>query len=276
MRRHDKVPGVEMPNVDDAIRFLLDFARSPRNGELPTFGYEIYLPNVLDAFLREVRGTPGHGSLGRSTEAEAMSPVFFEAAWELCRRGIIRPGLSRIGGQSTDLGKDGCGYSVTESGRAWLHQANELQFVPMEASRLAQIMAGFRTRLGDGYYQRAQEATRCHFAAAYLASCAMSGAAAESILLKLAITKSGDEQKVLKAYRAANGRSRVENMVVGKLKEPLASRLRSLMDLLKYWRDEAAHGSMSEISEYEAYEAMARLLRLAHLAVDHWDDLTTK
>jgi len=46
------------------------------------------------------------------------------------------------------------------------------------------------------------------------------------------------------------------------------------MDLLNYWRDEAAHGGLSDISEFEAYEAMARLLRLAHFVDDHWDELT--
>ena len=149
-------------------------------------------------------------------------------------------------------------------------------FVPREPGRFAQMTAPFGEKFGDGYMQRAQEAARCNFSNAYLASCAMSGAAAESILLKLAITKDGDEKAVLRRYRRARGRSRVENIVVGQLREPLAGQFRGLMDLLKYWRDEAAHGSASEISDLEAEEALMRLLRLSHFAQDHWDELTAQ
>lgn len=61
--------------------------------------------------------------------------------------------------------------------------------------------------------------------------------------------------------------------MVGRLREPLGSQFRNLTDLLKYWRDEAAHGVISDISEFEAYEALARLLRFAHFVDDHWDEL---
>ena len=104
----------------------------------------------------------------------------------------------------------------------------------------------------------------------------MCGAAAESILLQVAIEKVGDDEKVIRAYRSANGRTKVENIIVGQVREPLASQFRNLTDLLKYWRDEAAHGSFSDISEFEAHEAMAPLLRLAHFADDHWTELTDR
>jgi hypothetical protein len=46
------------------------------------------------------------------------------------------------------------------------------------------------------------------------------------------------------------------------------------MDLLSYWRDEAAHGTASEISETEAHTALGRLVRFAQFASDHWNELT--
>lgn len=263
-----------MPELDDAIRFLFDFARNLRNNGYSTYGYEIYLPHVIDAFCRERGGGQQQGYISDAPEARAISPVFYEAAWELCRRGIFRPGLREIGLQATADGASGNGYSITTAGRAWLEAADENIFILTEPSRFAQIAARFRDRYGEGYFQRAQEAARSHFATAYLASCAMSGAAAESILLRLAITKKGNEEEVLKMYRSASGRKQVENLIVGQLQKPLADQFRNLMELLKYWRDEAAHGGVSYISEFEAYEAIARLLRLAHFANDHWDELT--
>lgn len=102
----------------------------------------------------------------------------------------------------------------------------------------------------------------------------MSGAAGESILLRLGIAKAGDENKVVRMYRSADGRRRVENLIVGQLRDPLSTQFKNLMDLLKYWRDEAAHGRISDISEFEAYDAISRLLRLSLFADDNWDELT--
>lgn len=263
-----------MPTLDEAIRFIAEFARHPRKTDFGSYGYDIYLPIIIHTYRKEIEKpiNPGHQYLADTPEGRAMSVTFGDAAWELCRRGILRPGVRDIGGQGVDKG----GYSVTASGRHWLEHAHDEAFIPIEPGRFAQIIDGFREKLGDGYAQRAQEASRCHFATAYLACCAMSGAAAESILLKTAIAKTGDEEGVLKKYRSAMGRQAVENIVVDQLKKHLADKFRNLMDLLKYWRDEAAHGTTSEITEFEAYEAMSKLLRLAHFAQDHWDELTAE
>jgi hypothetical protein len=102
----------------------------------------------------------------------------------------------------------------------------------------------------------------------------MCGAAAESILLRLAIEKQGNDTEVLRIYRTASGRRKVEELVLCGVSEPVARSLRTLTDLLKYWRDNASHGVASEISEFEAYEALARLLRFAHLASDHFAEFT--
>ena len=44
----------------------------------------------------------------------------------------------------------------------------------------------------------------------------MCGASAESIMLALAIAINGSEDDVLREYKSANGRSKIENMIVGK------------------------------------------------------------
>jgi hypothetical protein len=44
--------------------------------------------------------------------------------------------------------------------------------------------------------------------------------------------------------------------------------------LLSYWRDEAVHGTASQISETEAFTSLILLLRFAQYATDHWSELT--
>jgi hypothetical protein len=116
----------------------------------------------------------------------------------------------------------------------------------------------------------------CHRFGAYLACCAMCGAAAESILLAVAIAKSGDERATLTMYRAANGRRKVIDRVVGQARPTIAEPFRSATGLLAFWRDEAAHGPASTISEIEAHEALARLLRFAQFANDNWGEITRR
>jgi hypothetical protein len=103
----------------------------------------------------------------------------------------------------------------------------------------------------------------------------MCGAAAESIMLVTAITKNGDEKSVLKTYATANGRQRVENIVIGQANKHIKREFRGLTDLLKYWRDEAGHGKASQISDNEAYTSIAMLLRYAMFANENWNDLTS-
>ncbi|HZL58994.1 MAG TPA: hypothetical protein VFC38_04780 [Stellaceae bacterium] len=103
----------------------------------------------------------------------------------------------------------------------------------------------------------------------------MCGAAAESILLAVAITKGGDEAVTLATYRAANGRRKTIDNIAGAARPALAGPFKSAMQLLSYWRDEAAHGTASTISEIEAHDALARLLRFAQFTADNWGELVS-
>ena len=134
--------------------------------------------------------------------------------------------------------------------------------VPTEPGRFAEILEEFRDKFGPGFYERAQEAIRCYGAHAYLACCAMCGGASESILLATAIAKR-NELEVLKTYASANGRSRVENMVLGQANGYLKREYQGYSNLIKYWRDESAHGTISGINDNEAYTSLALLLRFA-------------
>jgi hypothetical protein len=175
---------------------------------------------------------------------------------------------------ATPDGSAGSGFSITPFGKRWVQEANPDLFVPTEPERFAQMIEPYKRRFGSGFHARAQEAVRCYGAHAFLACCTMCGAAAESILLATAIAKDGDEEQILKTYASASGRMRIENALVGKAKEQLTREFRGSTILLKYWRDEAAHGIASTIADDEAYTALAMLLRYAMFIHAHWDELT--
>jgi hypothetical protein len=200
-----------------------------------------------------------------------LSPSFLEAAWYLCRRGILRPGIKKFGAQPD--GGTGNGYCVTTLGRRWIEEGAPAVFVA-NPDRLSQLFDKLSEQLGPGFLQRASEAVQCYAFGAYIGCCAMCGAAAESTLLAVAIAKSGDERITLTTYRAAAGTRKVVESVVGQASQSIADPFRRSAELLSYWRNEAAHGLASTISEIEAHEALARLLRFAHLATEKWGELT--
>lgn len=143
-----------------------------------------------------------------------------------------------------------------------------------DSSRLGQLFDKLSDKLGRGFSQRANEAVKCHGLGANLACCAMCGAAAESILLAVAVAKIGNEEKTVAIYQAAGGRRKVVDAITGQLGQAIAAPFKSATELISSWRDAAAHGIVSNISEIEAHEAIARLLRLAQFTIDNWAELT--
>ena len=260
-------------HVDDAADFILDFLRAPRNDGYPTFGYEFWLPNIVVAFLREIEKNNEH-DLHNSARANQLSPIFYDAAWGFCRRGILRPGLAKMQGQATASGASGDGYTLTEFGQAWL--AEGAAPVPIEPGRLQAQFRKLSVPFGAGFLQRANESALAYKLGAYLSCCAMCGAASESIFLAVAIAKTGDENSIVDMYRGSQGRQKLLNIIVGKSKAAISEPFRTATGLLSYWRDEAAHGLESTISEIEAHEAVARLLRFAQFTADNWAELTRK
>jgi hypothetical protein len=199
---------------------------------------------------------------------------FYDAAWELCRIGVLRPGLHSAMGQGSvgSANFSGDGYSITEFGSVWL--ADPDRRTSGDPSRMSEIFAAFGSKYGPGFSQRADEAISCHRTGNYLAACVMAGAAAESILLAVAIAKVGNETKMLNQYTSAGGRSRVTKIVVTGLAGSLGRTFEAALQVLHYWRDDAAHGMATTIVEVEAYASLTQLLRLAQFCSDRWSDLT--
>ena len=148
--------------------------------------------------------------------------------------------------------------------------------IVLHITRLSELFASLSGRLGRASCSGANEAARCHSFGANLAACAMCGAAAEAIMLAVAIAKTGDEGAVLKAYLLLQGRKRTIDGIIHGARAGLADAFKAATDSLSYWRDEAAHGTASEISEIEAHTALARLVRFAQFACDNWTALTDR
>jgi hypothetical protein len=255
---------------EDAMALLIRWLRKPDHGNFGSFGYDIYLPAIVRTYLRKEKRQQSDSEI--EAPMREMMPMLYAAAWDLCRRGILRPGIYQFGAQATNDGNAGNGYSYTPFGEKWLAESDKEAFIPTEPERFAQLFKTHRERFGDAYFERTQEAIRCYGAQAYLACCSMCGAAAESIIVVTAIKRS-TESEVLKLYFSSGGRTKVENMIIGKARQPLRDGFKTYMTLLKYWRDSAAHGSSSNISDNEAYTSLLLLLRFSIFVNDNWIEL---
>src|SRR5258706_9203486 len=212
--------------LDEAIAILLDLLR---NGRAGNYGYDLYARTGAEWAARQKQPHEHYIEL----PMRELSPIFFEAAWELCRRGIVRPGVRRTGEQAVEEG----GYSLTVAGRETLQNLDEAIILIAQPGSLAATFNGYRGRFGDGFHQRSMEAIRCRSAEAWLACCAMVGAAAESVLLAVAIQKDGDEEQVLRTYRSTRGRQAVLNMIVGQAIAPTRNMLTTFAGIVSLWRD---------------------------------------
>jgi hypothetical protein len=144
----------------------------------------------------------------------------------------------------------------------------------VQPGSLAATFEGYGPLFGDGFQQRAMEAIRCRNAEAWLACCAMVGAAAESILLALAMTKTGDEEGVMRTYKQARGRQALLNLIVGQANAPTRNTLTTFAGIVSLWRDDSAHGRASSISTANADEALRQLLHMCQWVAREWDNLT--
>ncbi len=209
-------------------------------------------------------------------DRETNSKPFYDAAWNLCLRGILSPGLINIDAHSSTQKTIRIGvFNLTSYGKQWLNKISSYECIPSHYGRFSQLLSQYSQRFGKGYHIRSQEALSCYRSHTYLACCTMCGAASESILLTLATAKNGNEEEVLKMYKGSNGRSKIENLLLKEQNSYVHRELPKYTDLLKYWRDYAAHGFDTTISETEAFTSLLLLLRFAQFSDEKWDKITT-
>ena len=240
-------------------------AYAQRDSSYPYYGYDIYLSSLAANVLRLE---------SRTTEHSDAVGVLMDAAWWFVGRGILRPGVKRAGAQHTNIGASE-GFSLTLLGKDWLNREAPLEVPVTSPSKMKSLFLEFNKNFSPAFTQRANEAVACYDVKQYLSSCVMSGAAAESILLGVAIAKTRDEKNVMNTYAGRDGRRGVERMILGQAKQHLKDNFSHYMELLKYWRDQAAHGAATPISEEEAYLALVALVRFARFVRQNWSELTS-
>lgn len=249
--------------LDEAIAILIGLLQANR---ATRYGYDLYPRAGAEAAAARLRN-PAPFEQERLTNE--LTPVFFDAAWELCRRGIVRPGVRSSGDQAVDDG----GYSLTVRGRAALAQLDATTALLAQPGSLSAALTQYSPRFGQGFLQRSQEAIKSRDAGAWLACCVMAGAAAESILLAAAIAKSRDEAAVLSTYRRAHGRQQVLNLIVGQAPAPRRDALTTFAAIISLWRDEAAHGQATPLDTANADEALRQLLHMCQWVDREWEQL---
>lgn len=249
-------------NHQEATKLIASWLRNHQPG-LYQYGYEIYLPSLAMKFLEQ------YPQLTMPDERKKIfkkhSSLFYSAAWDLCRRGVLRPGVTEFEHQATSDGAAGNGYSITYFGKQWLSEKDNEDFVPTEPEAFGKYIGQFKEVFGSAFHECAQQAIRCYNSHSYLACCTMCGAAAEAMVLKAASLKEGNEENVVKMYSGKEGRKKLEKFLFSDQKahrEPIAL----YHSLLNYWKSETPN-TKSEVSSIEAFTTLSMLLRLAqHLA----------
>jgi hypothetical protein len=226
--------------------------------------YDLYIPEVIRYCSldqqTELRQQNPQGMISISVDTNHNAEPFYDAAWGLCTRGILRPGAVFPSTNFERAPVIGACFFLTDYGKKWLQNPSLSDANPMEYARFAQLLSRHNARFGDAYRLRASEAVRCYEGHTYFACCAMCGAGAESVLLTLATAKIG-EAEALRTYQQSGGRGRIRNRLIGHARAEMQASFDSYLQLLNYWRDESAHGVARSIGEEEAFTSLALLLR---------------
>lgn len=263
---------VTLPEVseDEAYNFLV--ASFPENINA---GSDVSVSKVISQYLNRLKPpSPTGGMVQYELDMVTNSWPFYNAASRLCSRGILAQKPTRVDG--TKYTTIGDYFTITEYGSKWFSRRSQYDCAPAEYGRFTQLLSNHSARLGPGYDSRSKEAISCYRAQTYLACCVMCGAAAESIILALAIAKKGDAEEVLKGYCSSGGRGRIEKLLMVNQDGHIIKNLPNYTSLINDWRDVAAHGSNTYVGEEEAFTALLLLLRFARFADERWDSLTNQ
>lgn len=102
-------------NEENAFDFIVRYITENRSKDsvYGNQGCDLMIPNAMHNYVESATGSKS--AEDRAPYFPGIAPSFYAAAWELCRRGILRPGASPFSHPILD----GTGYSVTPSGWEW-------------------------------------------------------------------------------------------------------------------------------------------------------------
>jgi hypothetical protein len=136
---------LKVPTIDDAVAFLVDYLRTPRQSSgYPSYGYDVYLPNVVAAYIVEIEGsTEHHSAIYNGARSRQLSPFFYEAAWEFSRLGVLRPGVRQFDGHAVGSSE---GYSLTIRGPRMAGKRRRRSPRSLRANAAGKSFSGARTK----------------------------------------------------------------------------------------------------------------------------------
>ena len=108
-----------LPDAEEALNFILGVLRTDGPATHGQHGYDL---TVMDMAVRWRRAhEPGlGGNVAESERTYAASEAFYDAAWELARRGVLRPSVRTSFMQWSGFNAAGGGYTLTAIGSEWL------------------------------------------------------------------------------------------------------------------------------------------------------------
>lgn len=272
-------------NIDTAQQFIISKLHEAnkksllhwgQSNSLADRGYDVCFTKTLAEYKNSVCPSNPLTSINTSTRTEIENKckiALSDALWDLCRKNILRPGVSHHNNTFSPVLTVNDGYAVTEYGKNWLSAFNTSDLLPADPHKLSSVFEQHQTLYGYNYYKRAKEAVNCYLSGNYLACCVMCGAATESILLSAAFIKK-DRDSILSEYKSSGGRRKIENVLFGKAPKEIKDRYSKYTDIISYWRDETGHGHDTDVDCDEAFISMLTLLRFAVFIKEHWEEIT--
>lgn len=201
--------------------------------------------------------------------------LFVDTCWYLALQGIIRPSTiypyTITGGT---WGANGMNFSITESGKEWLEKHTGEYFIFTTAVQYTELIKPFSSNFEEAFMIRSKEAASCYQSCNYYATCAMAGAATESIILSIGAKKLGSEEEVKKSYRNAGGRKNLLKKIMDGLYKDLKDSFDNYTGMLTYWRNESAHASNNNITKFDALNSLEKLLNFSRLVHTKWDSFS--
>ena len=260
-------PTAPPPTAEEAQGFIEQaLLAAAKRAQRPREDVDLDLMSVARTYLgaRDQRGF-NDDQIGRY-----LGP-FRDVAWDLCRSGMLRPGWHGYG-KPTNFCPEFC-FSLTAAGRERLLATASEGRVFTVAAGLVGELERIGQRFGEAFNERVRDAVASFLGGAPLACCAMCGAAAEAILLSLAIEIDGNETKVLRAYQRHDGRSQIVKSVVGSLRPDQRDKLNTYFDLIKHFRDLSGHGAPAGLNLATAHDKLGLLRAMVILVAPHWDEI---
>lgn len=264
---------------DDALRILVRELQSfaTKNHQMPP--QERWELRLHDVIMKEIRGQRGAEieAYGRSERPVTHfdwgvhSAPFYEAAWELVRRGWLTPQFHRTDEYKALI--DASSFRATPVGIEAARNVGSPAILPVEHDRFLEVLLAHEVRFEGLYGIRCKEAVKAYRFQLHLSCLTMCGAAAEAVLVRLGVEKFGSrdklDDKVLKAPRRS-----LLLIVSESLKREQKDTLETLAESIRYWRNDAAHANEREFDEAHCFLALTRLQRLAETVDTEWAEFT--